>query len=507
VNGEKQPEGWLPPDVREFLASEDRIAAVRDVTPYGPGADPDFDGLVALAASLFHAPVALLTLLDAEQQWFLARQGTDLTGTPAGISFCAHAVAARENVTVVRDATADPRFSNNPLVTGEQHVRFYAGAPLTVRGERVGTLCILDRVPRPEPDAALLENLVRLSALASSLFEFKEGTRSGAVARRALADEEKRRSVALAAASLSSWVWDVRADRIECDATLPPLFALPSATVLRPRDVLQAIDPRDLPQIQRLFRETLNGEQDYAGEYRVRGTEPTRWLAARGRVVERSASGRPQLVFGVNYDVTERKSAEQRQRLLLRELNHRVKNTLATVQALANQTVRHASEPRQFLEAFSARLQALGKAHSLLSDNEWRGISLAELVRLEVLVFADAGASRISTSGPDVLLDPDRAVGLALVLHELASNALIHGSLSVATGRLVLDWMVVGTPGDRRLDLSWTEGGGPSVREPAREGFGSILIKRSLAKTLSSEVVHEYRPGGVHARISLPLDS
>ncbi|TIM17952.1 MAG: histidine kinase, partial [Mesorhizobium sp.] len=101
-------------------------------------------------------------------------------------------------------------------------------------------------------------------------------------------------------------------------------------------------------------------------------------------VIERDGDGKPTLIFGVNYDVTERKLGDERQRLLLRELNHRVKNTLATVQALATQTVRHARQPSEFLEAFSARLQALGAAHSLLSDREWRGIGIRELVQIEV---------------------------------------------------------------------------------------------------------------------------
>ena len=208
------------------------------------------------------------------------------------------------------------------------------------------------------------------------------------------------------------------------------------------------------------------------------------------------------MVFGVNYDVSERKSAEERQRLLLRELNHRVKNTLATVQALASQTVRHARNPDEFLEAFSARLQALGLAHGLLSDHEWRGIGIGELVRREVKPFDDTDSPRIAITGDDVLLSPDQALGLGLILHELASNAMKYGSLSVPAGIVRLAWRVEGRRKKRRLVLDWKESGGPAVTPPDRQGFGSILIRRSLAKVLSSEVKHDFAPMASSPQIS-----
>ncbi len=250
----------------------------------------------------------------------------------------------------------------------------------------------------------------------------------------------------------------------------------------------------------------MSGSDDYFGEYRVKGFHPPRWVATRGRVIERDGDGKPTLIFGVNYDISERKLGDERQRLLLRELNHRVKNTLATVQALATQTVRHARQPSEFLEAFGARLQALGIAHNLLSDREWRGIGIRELVQIEIRPFDTADQPRITISGADLLLSPDQAVGLGLILHELASNALQYGSLSVASGKVDLAWKTQGRKGDRRLVLTWRESGGPEVAPPERHGFGSILIRRSLAKVISSEVTHEFRPEGVFAEISLPLE-
>jgi two-component sensor histidine kinase len=496
----------LPADVSRVVEDADRLAVLHGLDAMDAAADPDFDRITALAAAIIEAPVALVTLLDTDRQWFKSRIGLDAGETATDISFCAHAIAAGDDAMVVTDATLDPRFVRNPLVTGQEHIRFYAGVPMVVAGARIGTLCVLDREPRAFPPADRLAQLRTLADLATSLFTLKDANRNGAIARAELAREEKRRAIALDAASLASWVWDVRTDIIDCDVLMAELFNLPPSNRLKARDILRAIDPRDVYQTETRFRDALSGSDDYFGEYRVKGFDPPRWIATRGRVVERDSEGKPILIFGVNYDITERKLGDERQRLLLRELNHRVKNTLATVQALATQTVRHARQPSEFLEAFSARLQALGAAHSLLSDREWRGIGIAELARIEVKPFETGDKARITISGSDLLLSPDQAVGLGLILHELASNALKYGSLTAPSGKVDLDWKTQGRKGARRLVLTWRESGGPQVAPPDRHGFGSILIRRSLAKVIDSEVTHEFRPGGVFAEISMPLE-
>ncbi|RWN50702.1 MAG: GAF domain-containing protein [Mesorhizobium sp.] len=496
----------LPVDVLSVVTAQDRLAVLHDLDAIDTAADPDFDTISGLAAAVMQTPVALVTVVDVDRQWFTSCVGLDETEAATDTSFCAHTIAAGDQPMVVTDATMDSRFNASPLVTGEHHFRFYAGAAIVVAGARIGTLCVLDRRPRGSPSAAQLEQLMALASLAASLFALKDATRNAASAAAALAREEKRRGIALDAASLASWAWDIHSDMIECDARLSELFDLPRSTRLRARDILAAIDPRDAYQTETRFRDVLSGGDDYFGEYRVKGFSPPRWLATRGRVIERDGDGKPTLIFGVNYDITERKLGDERQRLLLRELNHRVKNTLATVQALATQTVRHARQPRDFLDAFSARLQALGAAHSLLSDREWRGIGIRELVQIEVKPFDTADQPRMTISGADLLLSPDQAVGLGLILHELASNALQHGALSAVSGTVDLDWKAQVRKGARRLVLTWRESGGPEVASPERHGFGSILIRRSLAKVISSEVTHEFRPEGVFAEISMPLE-
>nr|WP_109577775.1 sensor histidine kinase [Aminobacter sp. AP02] len=466
------------------------VAGSETAAPLKAAADPDFDRLVGIAGALMQTPAALLTLTGLDgRQVVQSHCGID----PAQLDAAARLAERVLTATDVADTTHDPVF---PV---------HIGVPIVVLGSPVGALLVLDRSERPRPEPARLEQLEALAALAASLIALRDSSKAGARAEAALVHAESRRAVALEAAALASWVWNPRSGVVECDTLLPELFNMPPAAKIRARDIVVAIDRRDIGKTRKMFQEALEGSDDYSGEYRIRGFEPPRWLAARGRVVERDANGRPTLVFGVNYDITERRSAEERQRLLLREINHRVKNTLATVQALATQTVRHAREPREFLEAFSQRLRALGLAHGLLSEYEWRGIGIRDLAQTELSPFDDTQAPRISIVGQDALLTPDQALGLALILHELASNALKYGSLSVLSGKVALTWTIRGARSEKRLQIEWVESGGPKVTPPTRHGFGSILIRRSLAKVISSEVKHEYLPEGVRAHISMPL--
>ncbi|HEY6994819.1 MAG TPA: PAS domain S-box protein [Xanthobacteraceae bacterium] len=214
-----------------------------------------------------------------------------------------------------------------------------------------------------------------------------------------------------------------------------------------------------------------------------------------GKVVGASKVGR---------DITERKRAEKLQRVLIDELNHRVRNTLATVQAIAGQSLVHAKSPREFVASFTGRVQALATAHTLLTRSEMRGAEIMDLVREQALL-GDADDRRISCSGPLLMLEPQAALHLALVLHELATNARKHGALSVPAGRLTVTWEVRRNGGQNLL-LRWAESNGPMVRAPAARGFGSTLIEQTLRAHGGEASVH-YRPDGVTCDIKLPLPS
>jgi PAS domain S-box-containing protein len=200
-------------------------------------------------------------------------------------------------------------------------------------------------------------------------------------------------------------------------------------------------------------------------------------------------------------DVTEKKRVEAIQRVLIEELNHRVKNTLAMTQAIASQSLRHAKSASDFVESFTGRVQALAKAHSLLTDRKLEGAELTELVREQVtLGVAD---ERVICSGPMVILGAQPAIHLALVLHELATNARKYGGLSVPQGRLSVKWEVHSS-GSRTLLLDWTESGGPQVSAPLTAGFGTTLIERTL-QTHGGEATVRYGVTGVTCKLRLPL--
>jgi PAS domain S-box-containing protein len=216
----------------------------------------------------------------------------------------------------------------------------------------------------------------------------------------------------------------------------------------------------------------------------------------------RDRSGKVVGASKVGRDITDRKRAEKLQRVLTDELAHRVKNTLATVQAIANQSLVRAKSPPDFVSSFTGRLQALAKAHTLLTRSKMQGADVMELVSEQVLIGAP-NDDRISYSGPLLMLDAQAAMHLALVLHELATNARKHGALSVPTGRLAVTWQVR-TNGGCSLLLSWKESNGPKVSAPSAHGFGRTLIEQTV-RAHGGEASVDYRTDGLTCEIKLPL--
>jgi two-component sensor histidine kinase len=196
-------------------------------------------------------------------------------------------------------------------------------------------------------------------------------------------------------------------------------------------------------------------------------------------------------------DVTERRQAEERRRLLVNELNHRVKNTLATVQAIAAQSLQEA--PAEVRERFTERLMALARANDVLVAEEWRSAGLAAIVAQ----VASPYGNRFDAGGPEVCLPPKAALALGLALHELATNAAKYGALSNLTGRVSLTWAT--DAGQFRL--VWREAGGPPVTAPAQSGFGARLIRRGLALELRAQVALDYAESGLTCTVEAPLSA
>jgi two-component sensor histidine kinase len=195
--------------------------------------------------------------------------------------------------------------------------------------------------------------------------------------------------------------------------------------------------------------------------------------------------------------------ATEAQKLLINELNHRVKNMLATVQSIAMQTQR--STPDAFGPRFEERLMALSRTHDLLTRRQWAGIGLRELMEQALSPFTSAADSAIRMDGPDLRLSAQAALALAMVLHELATNAAKYGGLSVPSGRIDLRWSIATQDDARWLELTWMEKDGPPVSEPARRGFGARLIERSIGMELGGKVELRFLSAGLQCFVTLPL--
>jgi two-component system CheB/CheR fusion protein len=204
-------------------------------------------------------------------------------------------------------------------------------------------------------------------------------------------------------------------------------------------------------------------------------------------------------------DITERRHWEERQKLVVAELSHRVKNTLATVQSVASLTLRNAGSLSSFEEAFRGRLQALGHAHALLTGSNWTSAPLRDLVS-EVLRAYGAPAERIWLQGDEFDLQPAAALVLSMIMHELATNAAKHGSLSSASGRVEVAWQLVRAELGPALRLTWQEHGGPPAREPKKPGFGTSLIEHGVAYELAGEARLEFLETGLRCELLIPYN-
>jgi two-component sensor histidine kinase len=224
----------------------------------------------------------------------------------------------------------------------------------------------------------------------------------------------------------------------------------------------------------------------------------------RGQV-ERDSTGRALRVVGVLVDITDLKAAEQRQRLLFDELNHRVKNTLAIVQSLAQHTQRSKPDPRDFTRAFGERIMSLSRAHDLLTRTAWQGAPLQQVVSAVLEPFT-AYAGRIDVSGAAVELPASITITLALMLNELATNAAKFGALSTDAGRVEISWTTTGASGGEGLavDLVWQERNGPHVLPPKHRGFGSRLLAAS-AQQIKGELDAQFAPEGLRCHLRFPV--
>ncbi|WP_404291292.1 sensor histidine kinase [Microvirga sp. RSM25] len=323
----------------------------------------------------------------------------------------------------------------------------------------------------------------------------------------ALQASEERARLALEAGHMGTWWYDPNKGVGGWSTQATAMLGFPHASeVMDHQHWLDILHPEDLDRVVRKWHDSVKNQGDYQDEYRIRlPNGDLRWINSRGRVFF-DIQKRPVYFIGIFQDITEQKHAEEQQRFFLDELNHRVKNTLTTVQSIASQTLRTTETSAQFKEAFEGRLLALSKTHNLLTRKSWREAELRDVAEQELAPYRKQGDERVVLDGPNVRLPARYAINLGLVLHELVTNAAKYGALSTNAGHLDMNWTVVENE-DRpdQLRIHWTESGGPPVAPPKRQGFGSRLIRRSIEGELGGYMVLNFAEGGVSYDISVPL--
>lgn len=363
-------------DNKDILRNADRLAALKDTGLLDSAPEEAFDRITRLVAHLLDTPVSLVSLVDADRQFFKSAQGlpeplASERQTPLSHSFCQHVVIGGAPL-VVNEATQHVAVRNNPAVR-EYGLMAYLGVPIRSKdGHVIGSLCAVDVKPR-------------------------------------------------------QW-------------TKSELTAL-----------------QDIAEI-------LKSEIDLRRE------------------------------------IDERRVAEQQQQLLIRELNHRVRNTLAAAQSVVQLSLRSTNDIETVKTSVNSRIGALARAHSMLSDRQWAPASVAEIASGELAVFGAEG--RVALVGPPVHLAPDPAVSFAMAMHELAANAARHGALSQPLGRIALNWTLIPGDGGNVMLLNWTESGGPRVTAPKSEGLGTTMLRRLIEGPLGGDLAFDYDPAGLRVRIT-----
>lgn len=471
-----------------------------------------FDDVVMLARQICGTPIALVSLVESNRQWFKAAVGLGACETPIDQSVCAHALAGPETLNIP-DLTADARTRDNALVTGEPFIRFYAGAPLIVEpGVAIGTVCVIDTVARPgglnAEQIAALEALARqvvtllgqrrLLALyddRARIIEAEAAERRAAEAAREISEERYR--LLFNSLDAGFCVIEMRFDSDGFPSDYK--FVETNEAFVRQTGLKNAIG--------RWMRELAPGHEqhwfDTYGRVALTG-EPARFESQADALGNRCydvhafriGEGHARQVAILFTDVSDRKRAERQQQVLNDELGHRMKNSMAMVQAIAGQTLRSATD-RDAVQAFMQRLQAMSHAHDVLLAQSWSSADLAEVIGGAVRVQADP--ARVRLSGPQIHLDPKSALSMSLLLHELGTNAVKYGALSVPEGIVEIDWARDGSD----LVLKWTETGGPPAVEPARTGLGTRLIDIGIVGTRN--VKKSYGPSGFRAEFRAPL--
>lgn len=308
-----------------------------------------------------------------------------------------------------------------------------------------------------------------------------------------LTASEDRLKFTLSAGRLGAWTLDLIEHRLVASNLCKQNFGRHATDTFTYSDLQHSILLEDVQTWKDAVAAALAGNGDLDISYRIlTPSGELRWIEVRAQT-RFAADGTPISMAGVSQDISDRKEAESHRDLLTKEMSHRVKNTLATVQSIVNQSLRSAHIDPTVAAIIAQRLQALAGAHDVLTTRGWEEARLADIVTSATAPFDSGPTKRIHVGGDEVVVTSRAATALALAIHELCTNAVKYGALSNDTGTVTVNWHIV----QGALELVWTESGGPKVEKPTRNGFGSRMIEQALASSIQGTAEIDYRPGGV----------
>ena len=471
------------------------------------------DEITAFAARLCDAPISLISIVEDVRQRFLARVGLDVEETPRDVSFCALAMLGDE-IFVVPDATCDPRFADNALVTGAPHIRFYAGAPLTsATGEPLGALCVIDDTPRVDLTPLQRQGLTLLARQVMVELEGRRRDRDTIVQQRldAAAVADSDRMFRTLADTMPQMVWSTLPDGYHdyYNARWYEYTGVPVGST--DGEAWNGMfHPDDQPRAWERWNHSLTTGDPYEIEYRLRHRDGDyRWTLGRALPI-RGADGAIARWIGTCTDIHEQRLMIEEREMIAHELSHRIKNIFSVIAGLIGLSARQHPQIAPVAEDLRDRILSLGRAHDFVRPHhnlESRSpADQGSLLGILDQIFAPylgVDGPRIHLSGDDPAIDDRSATPLALLFHELATNAAKYGSLSTAEGHIDL---VIADEGDN-IRMDWQEIGGPTVLPSESSGFGSRLMMLSVERQLGGRMERDWRADGLRLTLWIPRRS
>ncbi|MDE1915154.1 MAG: PAS domain-containing protein [Sphingomonadales bacterium] len=495
----------LPPDFQDAR----RDALVEAYAIDNQGLRQQLDSVARLAARLCQAPIALVSLLTREQQYFIGRSGLEIERAGCEGSFCRLAMEHDDGL-IVPDARKDARFAQSPMVTGAPHIRFYAGFPLFAGdGLVLGSLCVIDTSPRDRLESEEIDNLRILADAAMASLERGRAAQQLASEQARMVQELallNRRFDALAEA-LPQLVWSTLPDGTPdyfsgqwCRFTGAPAADSYGA------GWLDFLHPEDTGTASLAWSEAVKTAEPYSVHYRLKRHDGAyRWMLARGQPVLDEAGTVIRWV-GTCTDIDEQVRNGETMELMSQELSHRIKNLFTIAQGLISMAMRPHPELAEVNKALQSRLASLGRAHDLVRPRFAGGIvrrsetSLREMIETLIRPYQDEGGHRVALKGQDVVVPEGAATPLALFIHEMTTNSVKYGALGVAEGNLAITLSLTDT-----LEIDWHESGGPAIDGEPSSSFGLRLAALSIERQLGGQLSMNWQASGLHAIAQVPL--